>query len=116
MVSLNAPPMVQRREWPALMSRESQGGDAPGLEKQITEPVQAHRAAPMSFWGEGGASPVQCMCVCAPFPCPSVPVHPGLCNEGCCGCCPGKGLGKDTRGWHRIEGSGAGLKFRGKKQ
>lgn len=60
--------------------------------------------------------PVPCSaCVCSPPLALCVPAHPGLCNEGCCSCCPGKGLGKDTRSWHKMEGSGAGLKFRGKK-
>lgn len=67
--SLNAPPMVRSREWPSLMSREPPGlrGDALGLERHITEPVQAHEAAPRCFWGGGDGSPVQCMCV---FPSP----------------------------------------------
>lgn len=112
MGSLNVPPMVPRRGRPSLIPRESPRGDTLRLERQITEPMQTHESAPTCFWGEADASPVQCMCSLSLSLCPA---HPGLCNEGCCGCCPGKGLGKDSRGWHGIEGSGAGLKFRGKK-
>lgn len=46
---LSAAPMVQRRKWPSLMSRESPRGDTPGLERQITEPMQTHEAAPHVF-------------------------------------------------------------------
>lgn len=71
---------------------------------------------PLHVFGEK-VMPVPCnACVYSISLSLCVPAHPGLCNEGCCGCCPGKGLGKDDRGWQRIKGSGAGLKFRGKKQ